>query len=299
MKTMKRVVSGIVMALALLLVCGTVQQNAAAAGSYKLILKASSTNTGDTVKVGNYILRVTSSYDIQVKGPKDNRFYSTPIRSGNLVSNGTQVYYLEMKNGYSLRRYTLATKKDTTVKKLSVSEGQGWRISNAYGSNIYLTKSSFYQGSQQTYRFGTGNRKLSMVAAGCDINDRYGKYVTMNLQFRTDTSPTAIALYRITGSGGLTRVKKLTSYGFDPKFVGKKVYYASYPDYKTQKSMKKAVLYRCNTNGKGRVKLGTLTAHTAYTQIVVIEWRADSCDVAMDGSVYRFTYATKKLEKIR
>ena len=85
-------------------------------------------------------------------------------------------------------------------------------------------------------------RLIDNTAFVCDISDQY-----LSKFRRIDE--------------GLSKVRKLTSYGRSEVFVGKKLYYAAYD----KGSMKKAVLYRCNKDGTGRKKIAVfINPHSFY-----------------------------------
>ncbi len=301
MSRMKAWAGRIVMALALVLVCGFVRQNASAAAAYQEIFPsgAETITVGDTKTMGDYTFRVNRSYNLDVKKRADAYYTTTSIPAQNAVANDKQVYYVN-RSDHALSRYLLASKTTKKEKTLPVSGDRYWNVSTYYANRLYLNRSSESEWKEWTYSYNRNSKKLSKVRDNCDIHACHGRYVAAYRDHVSDVSPNCVSLYRInSATGKFTFVKKLGNHARDPQFVGGKLYYAYYPNY-SKTFMKKVILYRCNANGTGRVKLGTLKLKEDYGQVIVRKFGKKSCEVMMGwGSAYRYTYATKKLERLR
>lgn len=259
-----------------------------AAAGYKKI----ETN-GTAIKAGKYYLKNVGG-SICISARKDSGFQKTPIGSF-AYSNGSQAFYVR---DYVLYKYAYSTRKETPVKKLPAKGAANdphlsFYISEVYGNQIYLTKGSQGQWRNWTYSYNIKTKKLKKVLSNCKINTRYGKYVIGQNEYRTDVSAYPITLYKVQSSG-LKKIKKLSSYGWEPTFAGRKLYYVS----GTDSSMKKVTLYHCNLNGSGRRKIKTFSTSQQYGQVLIYNITSKSCEVNKDGKVYRYTYATKKMKRI-
>lgn len=262
---------------------------AKAASGYKPILDVNK----KIVKDGKYYFKSGSSYGSLLMSTKKNSGYrKTPIWGYGAYGNGKQAFYV--RNGL-LCKYTYASRKETILKRLSVTDDIGFNISTVYGNQIFLTKSSFYQWKHWTYSYNIKTKKFRLAASKCDIIGRSGKYVIGQNEYRTDVSPYPITLYKITSSG-LSKVKKITNRGMSGTFTGKKLYYVQYPN---RSSMKTATLYCCNLNGSNKKAIRTFKSSSQYGQTLIYNITSKSCDVSKDEALYRYTYSTKKMKKLR
>lgn len=243
------------------------------------------------IKSGKYYFRCdTATGRIQISDRKNDGYRNTPLGYGSF-GNGLQAYYVD-KN--VLYRYIYATRESVRLRKLTVSGDEGFHISAVYGNQVFLTKSSFDQWKYWTYSYNIKTGKVKQVMSNCCITGRLGKFVVAQNAYRTDVGPYPVTIYKITAQG-LSKVKKLASYGRSEVFVGKKLYYAAYD----KGSMKKAVLYRCNKNGTGRKKVAVFTNSSEFGEILLGNITDRSCIVYQSGVQYRYTYATKKMKRIR
>lgn len=243
------------------------------------------------IKNGDYYFKYdASSGKLFMLSNKDDGYRKTPMGYG-AFGDGTQAYYVRNNVLY---RYVYAEKQEERLKKLPVSGDENFRISTVYGKQVFLTKSSFDQWAYWTYSYNTKTGKLKKVMSDCYITDRHKKYVVGENAYRTDVGPYPVTVYKITASG-LKKIKKLSSYGRSETFVDGKLYYTDYEP----GSMQKATLYRCNPNGSGRKKLAVFSSKNEYDGVIVLKIAAKSCVVYRQGGQYRYTYATKKMKKIK
>ncbi len=258
---------------------------AEAASSYKQLFTGSST----VEKSGKYYFKMTNGkYYVSTK--KGSGYTLTPI-SGRAYSNGKQVYYT-----YSniLYKYVLSSGKNTKLKTFKTVSDDNYYISTIYGNKIFVTRASFDAWKYWTYMYNTDTKKTKKILSNCTIEARYGKYVVGAKEYRTDVAPYTLTLYKIT-SKGLSRVKKLTSYGKSPTFAGGKLYYVVYP----KDSMEKATLYRCSAkNGKSKKLIKTFKSSQKYTGVYIYDITSKSCKVSKDNKIYKYTYKTNKLTKL-
>lgn len=270
-----------------------------AATEYKELWSSGFTNTIE--KSGKYYFKCVyaNGYSyVYISTNKNSGYKITPLPSYSTFSNGKQAYYI--KNN-TLYRYVFSTQKEVLLKKPSVSGDQYYMVSTVYGSQVFLTKSSFDQWKFWTYSYNTKTGKLKLVKTNCKINARYGKYAVAQGAFRTDIAPYPLTIYKITASG-LSKVKKISSYGRDEIFIKNKLYYAIYT-----KSMKKVTLYRSKPNGSGAKKIATFSVSSQYGTVTVTKITSKYCEIfkhqyksgKYTQATYRYTYATKKLKKIK
>lgn len=250
------------------------------------------------VKNGKYFIKIDeSSRKTLIATRKSGPYKETPMNFYGAFANGKQAYYVRENVLY---KYVFSGGKESKVKKLPVSGDQGYHISAVYGSQIFLTKSSFDQWKYWTYSYNTKSKKLKKAASDCAISSQNGKYVVAQNEYRSDVSPYRVTVYKITSSG-LKKVKKLGENCHAEIYVNGKLYYTEYPDKYIQSGnyMKKVILYRCNPDGSGRKKLGTFTTSSQYGEVMVTKVTAKYCHVYKGGQTYKYTYKTKKLKKIR
>ena len=258
---------------------------AEAASSYKQLFTGSST----IEKSGKYYFKMMNGkYYVSTK--RGSGYVSTPIE-GRVYSNGKQVYYVKSNVLY---KYVLSSKKNTKLKKFTTVSDDYYYISTIYGNQIFITRASFDAWKYWTYMYNTKTKKTKMALSNCTIEASYGKYVVGAKEYRSDVGPYTLTLYKIT-SKGLSKVKKLTSYGREATFAGGKLYYVVYP----KGTMDKATLYRCSAkNGKSQVKIRTFSASEKYAGVYIYDITSKSCTVNKDYKSYKYTYKTKKLTRI-
>ncbi|MBR2188626.1 MAG: hypothetical protein IJ860_04370 [Eubacterium sp.] len=206
-------------------------------------------------------------------------------------SNGS--YVLNISSSGYLVRYNCKTGGVKKLKKLPgftrTEEGDGWGISAVYGKRVYLTRSSFSKWRQWTYLYKLNTKSFKRVKNDCMISCQKGKYFVAEKEYRSDVSPVRLDLYQSTASG-LKHIKKLAAHGHSESIVGKKIYYTASPD----QYMSEITIYRCNLDGTGRKKLGTVSS-AGFSQVLAHSFTSKYCTVYMDGKSYRFTYSTKTL----
>ncbi len=301
MRHMRKRIGRLMISLALMLVCGFVQQNASAAELRNIFPnRVYELKVGDTANIGAYTFRVKEigySKYLEFRKNTENVYTSTNIRAEQAISDGVRVYYLANNGGLvSINRYTLANGAVKQMKFLDTMGDRFWELSTAYGHRLYLRRASFDEWKEWTYSYNLNSKKLSKVRNDCHIIDRYGKYVVTYRNFRTDISPNVVRLYRISSTNGkFVLIKELGKQARDPVFIDGKLYYASYP---IKNSMRKVYFYRCNPNGSGRKRLAAITSKRSNDTIMIIKFGKKSCEYySLEGS-YRYTYATGKKVKI-
>ena len=250
------------------------------------------------VKNGKYYLKIDEgSQKTLIAAKKAGPYKETPIDFYGAFANGKQAYYVRENVLY---RYTFSSGKEKKVKKLSASGDQKYHVSAVYGSQVFLTKTSFDQWKYWTYSYNTKSGKLKMAVRNCAISSQNGKYVVAQNEYRSDVSPYRVTVYKITSSG-LKKVKKLGENCHAEIYVKGKLYYAEYPDkyVRPDAYMEKVILYRCNPDGSGRKKLGTFTRSGQSGEVMVSKITSKYCYVYKDQRAYKYTYKTKKLKKVR
>ncbi len=283
------------LALCLLVALGASMQLRAVDAKAAADYKALDFYSAKTAKSGKYYFKWSDGAgQLMISTKANSGFVLTPIETRQIFSNGTQAYYFQNNTLY---KYLFASRKNTKLRKFSPAGDRYLNISTVYGSRIFLTKSSFNHWKHWTYSYNVQTKEYKLLLSSCAILDRHAKYVIGQNQYRTDTSPYPLTLYKIT-STGLTKVKKLGNHIFGAKFIDGKLYYTSYPAY-TDSSMQKAVLYRCNPDGSGIKRIKTFQTSEKYTQVIVTPVSASYCKVMIGDKFYRYTYATKKLTRIR
>lgn len=266
--------------------CGT---EAEASSGYKQLIDYDGNKT--VIKNGKYYFKIDkSSQNLLISTKRNSGYKKTPIVSYGSFGNGKQAFYI-YKN--TLYKYTYASRTKSKLKKLPVKGDVYYYISSIYGNQIFITKDSFYQWKHWTYSYNINTKKFKKVTSNCTITARSGNYAVGQNEYRTDVGAYPITLYKIKNSG-LSKVKKLTSFGRSATFAGNKLYYVHY----SNKYMRKATLYRCNRNGTNRKAIKTFTASQKYDVVLITNITSKSCDVYKDGKNYRYHYSTKKMKKI-
>lgn len=300
---MKRInvsIHHIVITLCLILTAGLMFQvttrQTEAASEYKQLWASGDTRTVE--KSGKYYFKWNSnSNTILMSTNKTSGYTATPLTYGTF-SNGKQACYIRDNRLY---KYVFSTRKETFLKKFSLSGDQVYSISTVYSSQVFLTKSSFEQWKFWTYSYNIKTKKLKLAKSNCNITDRYGKYVIAQGDYRTDIAPYPLTVYKITSSG-LSKVKKISSYGKNAVFIGSKLYYVTYP----KGTMKKATLYRSKPDGSSPKKIASFSVSTQYGEVIITKITSKYCNVSKfqykpgksTQTTYRYTYADKKLKKI-
>lgn len=228
---------------------------------------------------------------------KSGSFTALNAYDGNIVTNGDVIYYFSEDHHYFyLNRYDCVQHTIRRLKKLGLStkiksEPASWYFRYAYRQYIYLTKSSFDDWNYQSYMFNTRNNALSKKLMNGDIIDASGAYVSVQMKYRTDITPYPLKLYKIKSNGRLKTVKTLSQNANGGSFVGTQCYYTAYPK---KNSMTDMSIYKINRNGTQKKRIKTF--HSA-SMCLAYDFKKKSCTVYLDGTIYRFTYQTKKLTK--
>ena len=184
--------------------------------------------------------------------------------------------------------------QEFALKRLPVSGDAFWSIAAAYKNNVYLTKGSFEKWKYWSYVYNLKTKKLKKVKTYCDIVAFKGAYAYAAHDYKSDVSANRMDIYKMTASGTLKHVKKLTKYGFSTEIIGKKLYYTSADGI----SLHKNTLYKAKLNGKGKKKIKTFKASEQYGQAIIFEITAKNCKVANGSGQYLYTYKTKTMTKI-
>ncbi len=250
---------------------------------------------GDVVKSGKYYFYCSSSdYKVYMSN-KRNSGYKVTKMPYQTFSNGKQAYYIRDN---ALYRFIFSSKKETRLKKLSAKGSPSWYISLIYSGKIYITRGCFDEWSYSTYLYNISKKTFKKIKKDCSIICRSGKYVIAQNEYCSDVSPYKMTLYKLTANG-MKKLKVLTKAGFGSKAIGKKWYYVSYPDIDGQNySMNRAVLYKCNLDGKKNVKVAELTADVEYDMVLVQEITSEYCIYYTNEGRYKYTYATGEKEEI-
>lgn len=251
---------------------------------------------GDVVQSGKYYFYCSSANYKVYMSTKRNSGYKLTKMPYNTFSNGKQAYYIRDN---ALYKFTFSSKKETRIKKLTTKDYPSWDIGTIYGGKIYITRGSFDEWNYSTYAYNISKKTFKKIKKDCKIICRSGKYVIAQNEYRSDVSPYKTTLYKITADG-LKKIKVLTKSGFGANLIGKKWYYVSYPDMNEYGySMKRAVLYKCNVDGTGKKKVAELTTDSEYDQIIIQEVTSEYCTYYSNDGIYKYTYATKKKEKVK
>lgn len=276
----------------------------AASTSYKY-LEAVDDGTPD--KVGKYYFRFTYDDESYVGtwsySKKKNSGFKTISKLdgvGSIATDGKTIYYTKTEKLFEsdkLCRYIINKKKNKTLKKLTSGEDVHYYLSAAHGKNVYVTRKSLREWSIDTYMYNASSKKYKKVKKAFGIMDQHGKYVIGTTEFRSDTSSYPIRLCTLTSSG-VSKGKKLATYGASPTFVKGKLYYAKY----SGERMNKVTLYRSAANGSKKAKLGTFSMSDEYGQIIINDIHPAYCIVNYYGSseakIYKYTYKTKEMTQI-
>jgi len=270
----------------------------AASPSYKVI-------TDQPQKIGKYYYKYRSHNSDLLRSKKKNSGYKCVIKQSKknsntipMVTNGKYVFAIIISykdSRQTIVRYKSNGKKPKNIKKLPKGsnkyESYDWSIPAITGQNIMLTRSR--SGQSDTFKYNRKSKKLKKVLKNCGLIARSGKYVVGSNGTSQGTDPRRCTLYTLNKAGNLKKVKvigeKIVS---GPAFAGKKLYY-------TIDSANRADLYRCERNGSGIEKLGTFWSNDEYQQIMISKFTSTNCEVTIYPDVYRYTYATRSMQKIR
>lgn len=277
----------IMMFLGVLLFLGAAPARVEAAFAYKELFPGM--NQTKTVKSGQYYFKAVNYTQVYMAKGKNGAYKATPISLYSFV-NDRQAFYVKSN---ALYKYVFAAGKEQKLKTLPTGVEQGYTVSAVQGQKVYLNMGSFPKWRYVLYSYHTGTRKLKKEMDDCSILCRYGNYVVAQKEYRTDVSPYTLTIYKL-GSSGLKKVKTLTSRGFNPVFIGSRLYYASY----SGKYMNKVTLYSCNAKGGSSKKLGVFETKDQYGSVVVTQITAKKCRINISGVNYEYTYKTKKTKKV-
>ncbi len=242
-----------------------------AASSYKAI-SFEEDSYNDPIKVNGYYFKYNSKYKLCISKKKSSGYKSTKIGSFDAWTNGKTIYYT--KNGSSIYKYTISSKKSKKVKSLSSVLGKdGYAyIRKIYKNRIYFTVDSEQKWSVTTYFYNTKTKKIKKVKSNADIMASSGKYCVCQKEKTSEISTVTLTLYKITSSGKFKKIKKLTSQGDSyVKAISGKFYYVRYSD---KYSFTKASVYRIKTNGNSKKKMITVSEDYMISPCRLF---ADSC----------------------
>lgn len=271
----------------------------AADSGYQLLF-SSEESYNTVVKTGSYSVKYENDSYYYKKTGSSESYKKLPFQyRTSLYSNGKQVFYTK---GAYLMKYIFSSGKAKKVKKLPKNHSDtSFYVSTMYGNLLYLTRSSFDGWEYRTFSYNISTKKLKdeFVGTITTVEDRYA-YV--DLEFRTDVSPTSYMIYRLS-KNGIKKLRKLSSSCNSPVIVSGKLYYMEYPDKKKEGNityylMSKGIFYRCGLDGKGKKKLGTFQSKSEYGEIFVSDITSKNCVVMIDSKQYKYTYKTKKLKAI-
>lgn len=277
--------------------------NAEAKESYRPL-----TFKNDIAKSGKYYFKYIDG-NVYISKKRNSGYKWTPIEGAEVYTNGHHAFYVQNN---ALYKYIFSSGKEIRLKRFSKQDPSDsfqtdyFYINDIYGSQIFVQKT--YTGSgtwtHTIYSYNIKTKKYKKVLSNCVIIARYDKYVVGRNRVDTSGGPVPLTLYRIKGSK-FEKIKRLSSSGRNATFVDKKLYYVEYPNYWTTGT--KAVLYRCNLDGSGRKKLGVFSIspsteydnHTQLYHLQVSNITSKSCEISTIEGRFRYTYATKKLKKLK
>lgn len=259
---------------------------------------------GKIVKAGAYSFKRVGSYTYFKKTKSADAFKLAPFSIIDCSTNGKIVYYVD---NMVLKKYVLSSGKLSSLKKIPKSSKEAPHepdksyVSYLRGNNIYITRSSWGEWTNRTFIYNIKTKKLTKSFAGTIILAK-GKYVVLDMLFKSGVTPGSMLLCKISGST-LKKVKKLTSAGLGVDLVGNKLYYLEYTDKKkgdgyTYYGMSAGTLYRCNLNGSKKKKLGSFKVSGNIGQLFVSDITSKNCIVTLNGDRYRYNYKTKKMTKL-
>lgn len=290
MKKLKAVWFVMVMALCLFVS----SKGKASASEYKPIFEGVDVS-GES---GNYYFKLKDERTVYMADTKNGKYVATPMDS-SACANGEKAYYL--KNGNCLYQYNFKTKKEKKLKDFSGKNDRLFyaTISAIRGNNIFLRVGIEEQWRYDTYVFNVAKKKVTKKIKNCAISSVKGGYAVVDPKYRTDVSGGDLYIYMFT-KDGLKKVKKLCAYGWDCGAVGKKFYYVKYPNKNEYGSYDMSVgeLYRCNLDGSGKEKMTTVHSKSEYSQVIVMKVTSTYFEYWSDECNYRYTFKTKKTEKI-
>lgn len=253
-------------------------------------------------KSGKYYFKYSETdRTVYLSKKKKSSYQATPI-AYEFCSNGEQAYYVkqDVENRMdTICKYVFRSGKETQIAELEsvkVDDSDGWRLFAVCGDNIYL-REDVGGGASEAYMYDLKRKKLSVAQKDFCIGDLYGNYVVAESKYHQDTAAYPITLYKITSSG-MKEIKKITEYGcrFSVRFVGEKLYYASYSNY-DMSTPGNITLYRCNKDGSNRDKLGSFQ-DASITWIDKDDVTSKYCYIWTREGRCKYTYNTKKVEKV-
>ena len=265
--------------------------------------------TEKPVKVGKYYYK--QKFDERtyvnrvVRSAKKLSGYKTVVKDCyNAVTNGKIIYYLDTKNTYDsdgeflygtarLNRCSVTGNNKTVFRSLPKGKYKEnmWWIGVIKGNNILLTCSNITAWKLWTYKYNVKSRNLKKVRDNCSIEDVSGNYVIAQGCYQSEAGPNKYTVYKITPSGNLKKVKYL-GWLNNPSFVGKKLYYGRHKN-------GHLTWYRCNRNGSGTEKLGSVELDDNAYNCGAYEYTSKYCKFTKPGGDYKFTYKTQAVKLIR
>lgn len=277
--------AGIILMVVALVMSFSVQPISADEGGYS-----------KTIHKGKYYFKYDyGNQQLLISKKKRSGFKAVPVRDSNYVTNGKIVVYLyESGDKYTIKRYTIASKKTKVEKKLP--KNGYWSTQGVGGKYIWLSN------GKHLYSYDILKKKLKLKKKKCSLNHLKNQYYIGYLGKETIyAKPTddygnitylytqKANIYKITKNGKTKVVKSLGAIGstsveeYDVSDYGKvgKMYYSTAGLHK---------LYRINSNGKGRELIATFSG-------IIANIYDDHCFVYDDGQWYYYTYNTETMRE--
>ena len=239
--------------------------------------------SGKPVKVGNYYYRVNNKGNLQRSKSKSKNFKTTVnSKSGFYLSTGKiicWVEYVENKNKETSTIYSC--KMDGTAKKKLLTTNKGLRLSTIYQNKLYLAEGCGL-GEYVTHTISLkGKAKLKLEKKELILyNNRYGQYI-----LGAEWEPTDVSCYGLCIYNAKTKKKISLGAGSAARFIGKKIYYASYDGKNNCFYIK-----RCNPDGSKKEVLATLDDTIYYVTKVTKTYCEGYSTTSDDLKIVRIKY---------
>ena len=160
-----------------------------------------------------------------------------------------------------------------------------------------ITKTDFNSHTVKSYCFNRDSKKLKTVMSSSQIMAVKNGYAVTSKGYIANTGSSEMTLRKITSSGSFEKIKQLTKDGKYPTFLGKELYYVTYPLAEGTMS-KKAILKKCDQDGS-HVKTIKIFTEKNGGRIFFEKITSKYCIIRRDSmGTHKYTYATDKLTKI-
>lgn len=262
------------------------------------------------VKVGKYYYKLTNNGNVARSKSKNNGYKVVISKRGTsdffdyVATNGKKIIYIYDDGNHTLRKCACSGKDDKLIKKIPSNAGHLCCVSTIYKGNIYISTADPAE-YNTTYKYNIKSNNFSKVAEKCGILYRKGKYVITASYWNTEGGAGGDALYKITPSGNLKKVKNLCSVYGDAEFVGKHIYYVDFVGKRDkQGNVKypiKVNVYRCKYNGSHTKKIVSKSFNKGVF-LGAFDFTSKKCDLAYynpdNWGYYRLYFKTGKFIKL-